>query len=265
MASSAGPQPSFFGSSSSFPSSASFNMEALKDFSSLSPSIQSHLSKVYLTLSAALIVASLGAYAHFLWGLGGAVSSVVSIGGVLWINATPATKANESLRLRLLLVVSFSHGCSVGPLVAAAAGINASLIAVALSATSAVFLSFSLAALVAPRREFLFLGGLLSAGLSATLAMHVAAWLMGPSIIAFYVELYFGLLLFCGYIIFDTQIIVERAARGSRDYVVDALELMMDFVAVFVRILVILMRSKRDEEQQERTARRKTGASTSRR
>ncbi|CAI7913436.1 unnamed protein product [Closterium sp. NIES-53] len=80
---------------SRFGDSQSFNFDALKNFSALTPSIQSHLQKVYLTLSLTLVVASLGAYAHVLWGLGGALSSIASIAGVLWLNATPAVPANE--------------------------------------------------------------------------------------------------------------------------------------------------------------------------
>lgn len=54
-------------------------------------------------------------------------------------------------------------------------------------------------------------------------------------------QLYFGLLLFVGYIIVDTQEIVERAHLGDLDYVKHALTLFTDLVAVFVRILVIMV------------------------
>jgi len=54
-------------------------------------------------------------------------------------------------------------------------------------------------------------------------------------------QLYFGLLVFVGYIIVDTQEIVERAHLGDLDYVKHALTLFTDLVAVFVRILVIMV------------------------
>jgi len=54
-------------------------------------------------------------------------------------------------------------------------------------------------------------------------------------------QLYFGLLVFVGYIIVDTQEIVERAHMGDLDYVKHALTLFTDLVAVFVRILVIMV------------------------
>ena len=54
-------------------------------------------------------------------------------------------------------------------------------------------------------------------------------------------QLYFGLLVFVGYIVVDTQEIVERAHLGDLDYVKHALTLFTDLVAVFVRILVIMV------------------------
>ena len=58
------------------------------------------------------------------------------------------------------------------------------------------------------------------------------------------VELYGGLLLFCGFILYDTQLIIERRRRGDRDYVWHSLMLFVDFVDVFRHILVILMQKE---------------------
>ncbi len=54
-------------------------------------------------------------------------------------------------------------------------------------------------------------------------------WVMGGSLSQglYTVELYGGLFMFMMYIIFDTQIIVEDAFRGQRDFVKHAMDLLV--------------------------------------
>lgn len=126
-------------------------------------------------------------------------------------------------------------------------------------ATTAIFAAFSIAALFTKRRSYLFLGGALGSIISFMLLMQLMRF-FAPSFFGgaamFTAELYLGLAVFCAYVLFDTQMIVEKASAGDHDSVWHALELFIDFVAIFVRIVIILLRNqqnkKRDNERRRR-------------
>eukprot|EP00607_Mallomonas_marina_P003266 CAMPEP_0182427762 /NCGR_PEP_ID=MMETSP1167-20130531/19331_1 /TAXON_ID=2988 /ORGANISM="Mallomonas Sp, Strain CCMP3275" /LENGTH=111 /DNA_ID=CAMNT_0024610223 /DNA_START=510 /DNA_END=845 /DNA_ORIENTATION=+ len=110
-----------------------------------------------------------------------------------------------------------------------------------------------MAALVAKRRSYLFLGGILSSATTLLLVLGLANMFMG-SIKVYMFQLYVGLMAFSGFVIFDTQMIIEKAHHGSRDFAGHASELFVDFVAIFIRLLLILMRQaeKKDDRRKKR-------------
>lgn len=63
---------------------------------------------------------------------------------------------------------------------------------------------------------------------------------------------YLGLLVFAGYILFDTQLIIERASAGQMDQIQHALDLFVDALSIFVRVLVILMKNTEEREKRRR-------------
>ncbi|CAL5197929.1 unnamed protein product [Lathyrus oleraceus] len=236
---------SFFDSQSS--SRNRWNYDSLKNFRQISPVVQNHIKRVYFTLCCAIAASAAGAFVHVLWNIGGFLTTVASIGTMIWLLSTPPFE--ERKRVYLLMASAFFQGASIGPLIDLAIVIDASLIVTAFVATSLVFACFSAAALVARRREYLYLGGLLSSGLSILMWLHFASSIFGGSTALFQFELYFGLLVFVGYIIVDTQEIIERAHLGDLDYVKHALTLFTDLAAIFVRILVILLKNSAEKNE----------------
>lgn len=57
-------------------------------------------------------------------------------------------------------------------------------------------------------------------------------------------ELLLGLLIFSGFVVFDTQVIITKHAYGDHDYLSHALDLFIDFAALFRRIVVLLAQNK---------------------
>ena len=54
-------------------------------------------------------------------------------------------------------------------------------------------------------------------------------------------HLYIGLAIFCGFIMFDTQVIIRKARNGDKDFIAHSLDLFIDFVQVFRKVLILLM------------------------
>lgn len=89
--------------------------------------------------------------------------------------------------------------------------------------------------------------------------MRFATWFAGGGAALFQAELYVGLLMFAGYIVFDTQLAIEKAESGSADVVNTSLDLFVDFVAIFVRLLVILLRNAQNKEDKRDRRRSRSG------
>ena len=68
--------------------------------------------------------------------------------------------------------------------------------------------------------------------------------------------LLFGLLTGCLYIIYDTQMIVERAERGDKDEISHAMILFVDLFELFIRILQILIELQKNEEGKKKKDRK---------
>ena len=219
------------------------NIFKLNDYNSQT---QNHLFQVYLSLMLCVLAAACGSATSMYFRVTSNMSmlgSLAAMGMLMWITMD-SRKDELQRRMGLLCGFGFLEGLSVGPLLSLAVRIDPALIVTAFLGTVTVFACFSGAAVVAKRRAYLYLGGLLGSATSLLLLLGLAnMFLRTPAF--FLVQLYGGLLLFSGYVIFDTQMILEKAEGGSRDVVGHAATLFLDFVAIFVRILIILLKNSK--------------------
>ncbi|XP_042232421.1 bax inhibitor 1-like [Homarus americanus] len=215
--------------------------------------VRKHLKNVYATFTLATIAASAGGYVHMFSSYIGAglLTGLGAFGTLIWLMMTPYNDKNQIQRLSLLGTFAFLSGCNLGPLLDLAVMVNPALILQALLGTSVVFACFSLSALYAPRGQYLYLGGTLLSALSTLFWLSMLNIFFGSRLL-FQVNLYVGLAVMCGFIVYDTQNILEKARRGDKDYVMHSVELFIDFIAVFKRLLIILT----DKEAQSKKKRK---------
>lgn len=135
--------------------------------------------------------------------------------------------------------VCLFSGVGMGPLLDVAIDVNPSIVVTALLGTAVIFGSFSLSAIFAERGRWLYLGGTLMTLLSSLLLLSLANLFVGSYLI-FQVHLYLGLLVMCGFVLYDTQLIIEKRRNGDRDFVTHSLTLFTDFISIFKRLLIIL-------------------------
>lgn len=108
-----------------------------------------------------------------------------------------------------------------------------------ITGTTVVFVSFSISALLAERGRWLYFGGTLISFLNIMILLSFANLFLRSTLI-YQLHLYMGLFVICGFVIYDTQLIIEKHHMGSRDFIMHSLDLFIDFVGVFRHLLVIL-------------------------
>ncbi|KAM9523361.1 putative Bax inhibitor 1 isoform 2-T2 [Salvelinus alpinus] len=227
------------------------HFDSLFKFSQISRSTQLHLKNVYSSLALCMFVAAAGAYVHVITRLfqGGLLTILGSLAMMVWLTMTPHCPQTEKKRLAILSGFAFFTGVGLGPTMDYIISINPSIIVTAFLGTSIIFVSFTLSALYAQRRSFLFLWGTLTSGLSILLLVSFLNMFLG-SVMLFKAHIYLGLAIMCGFVLFDTQLIIEKAEMGDKDYIWHSVDLFLDFVTIFRKLMVILaMNEKQDNKK----------------
>merc|ERR1719499_2411210 len=178
--------------------------------------------------------------------------SLLGAGLALGLFMTPDNGKNRGMRMGMLLGFAFLTGLGLGPLLQLAIMMNPSIVPSALMITSGIFACFTGASLMAPDGKYLYLGGTLMSGLSTLLWLGFLN-IFFRSTLLFQAHLWIGLAVFCGFIMFDTQMIIRKARNGDKDFVAHSLDLFIDFVQVFRKVLILLMqKDERDNKKKQR-------------
>merc|ERR1719277_7229 len=229
---------------------ASFEQELqrLLKFDNLEKPVQRHLKQVYGCLAGCMLLAAAGAYVYMAIIKFGLLTLIGSLGCMLALHMTPHNAAYLKMRLACLAGFGFFSGMSLGPALDLAVRVDPSVIPTAFLGTSVIFICFSLASLLSNERKFLYLGGFLMSGLSWMLMLGFMNIFFRSQMI-FQVNLYAGLVIMCGFVLYDTQLIVEKKRRGDDDYVWHCVDLFVDFINIFRRLLIILSQKEENKKR----------------
>ncbi|KAM9321689.1 bax inhibitor 1 [Gastrophryne carolinensis] len=229
------------------------NFKALLKFSNISTVTQQHLKQVYASFALCLLVAAAGAYVNVVFRFlqGSFMSFAGSFGMMMWLMVTPYSRENEGKRLGILAGFAFFSGIGLGPALNLCLAVNPSIIPTAFLSTAVIFTCFSLSALYAQRRTYLYLGGMLMSALSLLLLSGLVNIFIGSTVLL-KVHMYIGLLVMCGFVLFDTQLIIEKCENGDKDYVWHCVDLFLDFITIFRKIMIILAMNEKDKKKERK-------------
>uniref|UniRef100_G1SG91 Bax inhibitor 1 n=1 Tax=Oryctolagus cuniculus TaxID=9986 RepID=G1SG91_RABIT len=183
--------------------------------------------------------------------MAGLLSALGSLGLMMWLMATPHSHETEQKRLGLLAGFAFLTGVGLGPALELCIAINPSILPTAFLGTAMIFTCFTLSALYARRRTYLFLGGILMSAMSLMLLSSLGNLFFG-SIWLFQANLYMGLVVMCGFVLFDTQLIIEKAENGDKDYIWHCVDLFLDFITLFRKLMMILAMNEKDKKKEKK-------------
>merc|ERR1711934_228450 len=165
---------------------------------------------------------------------------------------------SESLRLGYLKALSFCMGYLVGPLIHHLAEFEPMILVQAVSYTAIMFLSFTAISLFSKKRSYLFLGGIIMTMTSCMFWYSMMGWLFGYSRYGGEFGLIYtmsGLFVACLYIIYDTQLIIERAERAEKDVPKLSMILFFDLFELFIKVIQILIKLNENEKKKDKKRR----------
>ncbi|CAF1583118.1 unnamed protein product [Adineta ricciae] len=232
--------------------SKNFDLRTLFDFSTLQPQVQNHLKNVYACLMGATLCATLGVLISmtgwFNYPLLAVFGSIITS---FWLFSLDFNARTQKKCFALMAATALFIGMYISPLINVAIQVDPQIPVTALLITTFVFVCFTLSALLTQKRTYLYLGGLLGTGASIMLLLSFMN-IFARSQLLFNANLYLGLVMACGYILYDTQLIVVRANAGDMNYVKHAFMLFIDLIDLFVRILVILLKNAKSNEKKNK-------------
>jgi FtsH-binding integral membrane protein len=147
-------------------------------------------------------------------------------------------KDKSPQNMYLLAAFTFVEAFMVGTVTTAYAEENAGIVLEAVFLTGAIFIGLTVFTFQS-KIDFSFLGAFLSMGLGALILWGFFAMIFGVG--TGYVYALLGCIIFSGYILFDTWLIMDKL--NPHEYVLAAIMLYLDIINLFLYILQLLASS----------------------
>jgi len=239
--------------SATFPSYVGSRRDEERDqqgsqWDALSAGTVEHMRKVYGTLAAGIGIAagaSMFAMATPLGALHPLIPGLASMVPLMGLMYTSKHTTSHALRVGMFAAFTGLSGVAMAPLLMIALKVSPAVVPQALILTTALFGTMTGLSLLAKPGATLRWGVPLGGGLMLLMATGIGAMFV-PVTSAWYpllhsFQLYGGLALFTAYVAYDTQKMIDEYEMGEDDHLKHAVDLFIDFKAIFTRVLILLM------------------------
>ena len=208
--------------------------------SEISAKTQKHLTKVYgnVMVCALICAAAMWLNAHTVFN--GFFMSIIVMMGLTYLGfKVQDSYMAETERMGYMWAMAFSMGFLVGPVMHQIVEIDSSIIMNAVAITGIMFASFSCISIFSKRRSYLFLGSLITSMMTCMFMYRMMCWITGyGSSIHSMGYLMLSLLIACMYVIYDTQMIIERCEmHRDMDVPKHTMILFVDLFDLFIKIV----------------------------
>eukprot|EP00659_Diplonema_papillatum_P021462 gene21462-33015_t len=224
--------------------STSPSQERASEYDALTPHARKYLARVYGNSAAGVATMSAGACVMMFTPLGAAVPywapMVASLAPLIGLSM--GYGKTQGTKLAMFHAFTGLTGMGLAPIVAFAK--YGGVLAPALGLTGATFAGFTSAALLAPKGSSIKMQGPLFAGLIGLVGMQIFN-LFWPTPLFTQLSMYGGLALFSLFVAADTGAMIEKANAGINDVVGDSINVVLNLVNIFTRMVRIL--SGRDD------------------
>lgn len=203
-----------------------------------------HVAKVMSTAGSGIALATASSAVAITTGLAWALpmGGLIPILGsfvpmMLLMKSSPQTHS-PTYRNALFGTFVGLQGWGMAPLLGGMFAVNPMAIPLALGGTTAIFAVTAGAALMAPRGALLKYGTVLGGACIAIMVASISNIFIGSSLLQSGI-LGGALLLFSGFIAYDTQEIVERFRAGDRDHLTGAVNIFIDLIQMFKMLMIM--------------------------
>lgn len=225
------------------------------------PHVKARIQDTYMYFGGGLGITAASAAACF---RSPAVMNIVTRGGFMAIAGTIALMIGSGMVVRSIeyrpgfgakQLAWMAHAGIVGAVIAPLAFMGGPLLVRAAWYTAGVVGGLSTVAMCAPSEKFLNMGGVLGMGLGAVFVASLGSAFLPPTTALgaglYSLSVYGGLVIFGGFLLYDTQRIVKSAenhpyyAVVPYDPVNHSISIYMDTINIFIRIAMILSGSRK--------------------